>query len=368
MMNLKRVIKGLMMGLVVTVSVSGGAQAQAKVKLKTPSIKISSVKYTSAKVTAKNGIYVSNVKKKGKKVYDKISGYQIYRRLGGSGSFKKVFTAKVKSKKITKSKTFSGLKSGTYYAFRIRTYKKVGKKTYYSKWGYAGVTTKKNTNTDASNNNDNTNNNNFVPSPTPSSGTCAQMNEQYKNYTAEQMDAIFNADYQQKTVDRVNLLRKNRGLAPYALDPTLCQLAQVRAQENVAMQTWISKNGGLYAHYRDMSTGRYWNSIFADYGVSNIQSFSESVGWGFYKVNRWFYTMGNIGEWDDVVREVWGGDNYGAVFSNSWLMALSGAVESTSHRKSLIASSVYADCMGVAFVWNAEKTYSVWVYVFGKYK
>ncbi len=365
-MNLKRVIKGLLMGLVVTVSVSGGAQAQAKVKLKTPSIKISSVKYTSAKVTAKNGIYVSDIKKKGKKVYDKISGYQIYRRLGGSGAFKKVFTAKVKRKKITKSKNFSGLKSGTYYAFRIRTYKKVGKKTYYSKWGYAGVTTKKNMDT-LNNNNDNTNNDS-VPNPTPSSGTCAQMNEQYKNYTVEQMDAIFNADYQRKTVDRVNLFRKNRGLAPYALDPTLCQLAQVRAQENVAMQTWKSENLDK-GHYRDSTKSRYWNSIFWDYGVSNIQSFSESVGWGNYNVNTgWFGTMGNIGEWDDVVREVWGGDNYGAVFSNSWLEALSGAVESTSHRKSLIASSVYADCMGVAFVWNAEKTYSVWVYVFGKYK
>ena len=364
-MNLKRVIKGLLMGLVVTVSVSGGAQAQAKVKLKTPYIKISSVKYTSAKVTAKNGIYVSDVKKKGKKVYDKISGYQIYRRLGGSGAFKKVFTAKVKRKKITKSKNFSGLKSGTYYAFRIRTYKKVGKKIYYSKWGYAGVTTKKNTNTDASNNNDNTNIDS-VPSPSPSSGTCAQMNEQYKNYTVEQMDAIFNADYQQKTVDRVNLLRKNRGLAPYVLDPTLCQLAQVRAQENVAMQTWGVNNS--YAHYRDLSKSRYWNSIFADYGVNNIQSYSEAVGFGGYNNNSFFVSMGNIGEWDDAVREVWGADNYGAVYTNWWLENLSDDVESVPHRKALIASSVYADCMGVAYVWNAEKTNSVWVYVFGKYK
>lgn len=365
---MKTIVKTLLIGCIMASGLCMGENAQAKVTLKTPSMKISNVKNTSVKATAKKGIYTKVVKKKGKKVYDKISGYQIYRRLGGSGSFKKVYTAKVKGGKIGKTKTFTGLKSGTYYAFKIRTYKKSGKKTYYSKWGYVGVTTKKQSDdtTSGSNRNPKTEDKDTTVTPSPS-GTCERMNTYYKGYTVEQMDAIFNADYQRKTVDRVNMLRANRGLPPYQLDETLCQLAQVRAQENVAMQTWITSNLDK-GHYRDATKTRYWNSIFSDYGVSHIQSFSENINWGGGADGIFFFQYGDIGLWDDMSREVWGVDDYSAVYTNWWLDSVAGNVESASHRKSLIASSVYADCMGVAYVWNADHTYSVWVEVFGKYK
>lgn len=95
---------------------------------------------SSAYSAAKTGYRLSTTKvsslsnKKGKKAYvkwaknSKVSGYQIEYVTG-----KTTKTVKVSSYK-TKTKTISKLKKGKTYKVRIRSYKKVGKVTYYSAW------------------------------------------------------------------------------------------------------------------------------------------------------------------------------------------------------------------------------------------
>lgn len=69
------------------------------------------------------------------------TGYQI--QYSTSSKFKSAKTVKV-TKAKTVSKTISKLKSGKKYYVRVRTYKKSGKKTLYSKWSKTkSVTTKK---------------------------------------------------------------------------------------------------------------------------------------------------------------------------------------------------------------------------------
>ena len=68
---------------------------------------------------------------KWKKVSKEVTGYQIQYSL--NKNFKKAKTINIKSYKTTKKKV-SKLKAKKKYYYRIRTYKKVGGKTYYSKW------------------------------------------------------------------------------------------------------------------------------------------------------------------------------------------------------------------------------------------
>lgn len=71
-----------------------------------------------------------SVKLKWKKVSSQISGYQI--QYSVKKSFSGAKTVKVSGKST--SKTIKSLKKGTRYYVRVRTYKKVGSKVYYSKW------------------------------------------------------------------------------------------------------------------------------------------------------------------------------------------------------------------------------------------
>lgn len=69
------------------------------------------------------------------------TGYQI--QYSTSSNFKSAKTVKI-TKASTVSKTISSLKSSKKYYVRVRTYKKSGKKTLYSKWSKAkSITTKK---------------------------------------------------------------------------------------------------------------------------------------------------------------------------------------------------------------------------------
>ena len=367
----------------ILMSVAAGvvpATAEAAVKLQVPTAKVEKVTNSSVTIKVTKGANTKVVKKKGKKQYDKITGLQIYRRVKG-GTFRKVSTIKVVKGKISKSKKYTGLKSNTFYGFRIRTYKKEGKKIYYSKWYTFGVTTKKGNsgsgNSEDQKKEENVNSNKNNSTTQAGMEDCATMNERYRNYTVEEMDAIFNADYQQKTVDKVNMLRMNRGLAPYKLDATLCQLAEQRAKEEVEMQTWLTVNSRNYTHWRDTSKQRYWLTVFEDFGVTNIKPSSENVNWG--GVNPYFgenySSLDDIDNYLDVfgdtniVKEFWEKENYKAVYTNSWLFSLGRFVESNDgHRKALLQNSVYTDCMGVAYVWNEDKTSSVWVEIFGKYR
>lgn len=82
-------------------------------------------KLSSAKTVSTSKIKVTW--KKG----SSITGYQI--QYSTSSSFKKAKTTKITSYKTT-SKTISSLKKNTKYYFRVRTYKTVSKKNYYSSW------------------------------------------------------------------------------------------------------------------------------------------------------------------------------------------------------------------------------------------
>ena len=114
----------------ILMSVAAGvvpATAEAAVKLQVPTAKVEKVTNSSVTIKVTKGANTKVVKKKGKKQYDKITGLQIYRRVKG-GTFRKVSTIKVVKGKISKSKKYTGLKSNTFYGFRIRTYKKRGEK------------------------------------------------------------------------------------------------------------------------------------------------------------------------------------------------------------------------------------------------
>jgi hypothetical protein len=82
-----------------------------------------------------NKITLSSVKKKSKtsakitwKKTSSITGYQIYRSTSKNGTYKKIKTVSNK----TASMTNTGLKKGKNYWYKVRAYKKIGKKTYYS--------------------------------------------------------------------------------------------------------------------------------------------------------------------------------------------------------------------------------------------
>lgn len=68
------------------------------------------------------------------KVSSQVTGYQV--QYSTSSSFSSATTKTVGNYKTT-SKTISGLKKGKKYYVRVRTYKKVGDKNYYSSWSSA---------------------------------------------------------------------------------------------------------------------------------------------------------------------------------------------------------------------------------------
>ena len=86
-------------------------------------------KTTFTKVKAKKKAVTLKWKKKSKK---KIAGYQI--QYSTSKKFTKKTTKKVNIKKTKTTKTIKKLKSKKKYYFRIRTWKKSGKKKVYSGW------------------------------------------------------------------------------------------------------------------------------------------------------------------------------------------------------------------------------------------
>ncbi|MGN0521935.1 MAG: CHAP domain-containing protein [Eubacterium sp.] len=90
-----------------------------------------------SKLTAKSKAFTV----KWKKPSDQITGYQIQYSTDNKFSNAKTVTV---SKSTTTSKTISKLKAKKKYYVRIRTYKKVNGKKYYSSWSKAkSVTTKK---------------------------------------------------------------------------------------------------------------------------------------------------------------------------------------------------------------------------------
>lgn len=97
--------------------------------------KTSASKKKPAKVTVRqpSGLKVSNIKKKKAKIVWKaakdVTGYQIYRSTKKNSGYKKIRTITKKSK-VTY--TDPGLRLKKTYYYKIRSYKKVKGKTFYS--------------------------------------------------------------------------------------------------------------------------------------------------------------------------------------------------------------------------------------------
>jgi hypothetical protein len=102
---------------------SGKGQAQSK--------KIAAAKKTKVKLSAK----ILKKKKKARlswKKVKKVSGYEIWSFNPKSGKYKKAGT--IKKAATTKWTSKKKLKKGVRYYYMVRTYTKIGKKTYYGKW------------------------------------------------------------------------------------------------------------------------------------------------------------------------------------------------------------------------------------------
>ena len=86
------------------------------------------VKKTTVKAkatAAKGSVKVTWTKSKGYKA----DGYQVYRKAGANGTYKRILTTAKTSCKNTKS-----LKKGTTYSYKVRGYRMLDGKKYYTKW------------------------------------------------------------------------------------------------------------------------------------------------------------------------------------------------------------------------------------------
>ena len=123
-------IFSLLLSFVMLISIVSLVDFSAFAASKLPATSITSL-------SAKDNGFTVKWKKK-----TKITGYQIQYSTSSKFSMKNTKTVKIKKAKTT-SKKITDLKSSKKYYVRIRTYKIVNKKTYYSSWSKKkNVTTK----------------------------------------------------------------------------------------------------------------------------------------------------------------------------------------------------------------------------------
>ena len=135
---MKKILSITLSLLIVITSISFVTTAFAASKLSTTSI---------TSLSAKDNGFTVKWKKK-----TKITGYQIQYSTNSKFSKKSTKTVKIKKAKTT-SKKIADLKSSKKYYVRIRTYKIVNKKTYYSSWSKKKNVTTKNCEHCTNNNN-----------------------------------------------------------------------------------------------------------------------------------------------------------------------------------------------------------------------
>ena len=138
---MKKILSITLSLLIVITSISFVTTAFAASKLSTTSI---------TSLSAKDNGFTVKWKKK-----TKITGYQIQYSTNSKFSKKSTKTVKIKKAKTT-SKKIADLKSSKKYYVRIRTYKIVNKKTYYSSWSKKKNVTTKNCEHCTNNNNHST--------------------------------------------------------------------------------------------------------------------------------------------------------------------------------------------------------------------
>lgn len=250
----------LIMILVIGMTIGVPVPAKAKIRKPSLALPVFDVKSKTKTTITLDFSYLAKYYLKGK---DAIDGYQLYRKV--KGKWKKLCTVKTKGKKkktIKKTYKDKKLKTGTTYKYRVRTFKKVTgtkkvkkgkrkvtrkyKKTFYSKYEYLNVTTKK----------ENESKPTQISKPkVDGAGRPIDDNYNYVDPFAEE-----NKGYQQKMLNRINKYRKEKGLKPLTLNLTMCQMAQIRAKE--AEQ--------LFEHRR--LDGTLWSTIFNDFNLDFINS------------------------------------------------------------------------------------------------
>ena len=133
-------IFSLLLSFVMLISIVSLVDFSAFAASKLPATSITSL-------SAKDNGFTVKWKKK-----TKITGYQIQYSTSSKFSMKNTKTVKIKKAK-TASKKITDLKSSKKYYVRIRTYKIVNKKTYYSSWSKKKNVTTKNCEHCTNNNN-----------------------------------------------------------------------------------------------------------------------------------------------------------------------------------------------------------------------
>lgn len=136
-------IFSLLLSFVMLISIVSLVDFSAFAASKLPATSITSL-------SAKDNGFTVKWKKK-----TKITGYQIQYSTSSKFSMKNTKTVKIKKAK-TASKKITDLKSSKKYYVRIRTYKIVNKKTYYSSWSKKKNVTTKNCEHCTNNNNHST--------------------------------------------------------------------------------------------------------------------------------------------------------------------------------------------------------------------
>lgn len=91
---------------------------------------INEVKNT--KITAKSAVTKKGIKISWKKEGSTVSRYQVYRKEGKKGSYKKIYTTKKPT--TLKIVNVKNLKKGKTYYYKVRGIKVIDGKTYYTKW------------------------------------------------------------------------------------------------------------------------------------------------------------------------------------------------------------------------------------------
>lgn len=344
MKTTKKMNMFLIMILVIGMTIGVPVPAKAKIRKPSLALPVFDVKSKTKTTITLDFSYLAKYYLKGK---DAIDGYQLYRKV--KGKWKKLCTVKTKGKKkktIKKTYKDKKLKTGTTYKYRVRTFKKVTgtkkvkkgkrkvtrkyKKTFYSKYEYLNVTTKKE------------NESKPTPTPNPLLGILYDDDgnylDPYKNTT--------NKNYREDMLNEINKLRKAEGYQPLVLNATLCKMADIRAKETEQ----------LFEHRRP--NGALWSSIFNEFNLDFITS--EGVQMSVRPTGE-NIAGGGVGDNSDGAVLGVKGLYYGV--GAEWKETLYDWMRSPGHKASIM--SEFTDQFGVSYSFDKKTGSYNWVQLFG---
>ena len=332
--------------LILIIGMMIGAPVPAKAKIRKPSLALPAfdVKSKTKTTITLDFSYMAKYYLKGK---DSIDGYQLYRKV--KGKWKKLCTVKTKGKKkksIKKTYKDKKLKTGTTYKYRVRTFKKVTgtkkvkkgkrkvtrkyKKTFYSKYEYLNVTTKKE------------NESKPTPEPNPLLGILYDKDGNY----IDPYRNTSNKNYRQDMLNEINKLRKAEGYQPLVLNETMCKMADIRAKEIYT----------LFEHRRP--NGALWSTIFNEFNLD----FTTSEG-VLMSVRPTGENISSGGVSENLNASVEGvkGLYYGV--SADWKDTLYEWMGSPGHKAAIM--SEFSDQFAVSYCFDKKRGQYRWVQLFG---